>query len=110
MMDEEEKIIVGILSAVTLFFLIILITCIIDIKTTIYEGYVTGKHYEEPREGLLFNGKFSTIHHIPEHYVVSIELDGKHNSCSVSKDFYMKVEIGDYVNLKNETKVVLKND
>jgi hypothetical protein len=105
MMDRIVKIVVGILSV---FFLIIL--CIIDIKTSIYEGYVTGKHYEEPRTTYIWAGRCVVPHYEPEHYVVSIELDGKHNSCSVSKDFYMEVEIGDYVNLKSETKVVLEND
>jgi hypothetical protein len=103
-----KKIVAGIL--VTLSLIIILITCIIDIKTSIYEGYVTGKHYEEPRTTFMWAGRCVVPHYIPERYVVSIELDGKHNSCSVSKDFYMEVEIGDYVNLKSETKVVLEND
>jgi hypothetical protein len=103
-----KKIVAGILSVVAVFLLIIL--CIIDIKTSIYEGYVTSKHYEEPRTTYIWAGRCVVPHYIPEHYVVSIELDGKYNSCSVSKDFYMKVEIGDYVNLKSETKVVLEND
>lgn len=109
-MYREDISKVGFFIAAVILVILLFIVCLEDSKNMIQEGYVVGKHYEKARTTYVWAGKFAVPQYEPEQYVISIELEGKHNSCSVSKEFYMEVEIGDYVNLKSETKVVLKND
>jgi hypothetical protein len=109
-MYREDISKVGFSIAAVIMVILLFIACIVeDSKNMIQEGYVVGKHYDKPRTTYIWAGKFVVPHHEPEHYVISIELEDKHYSGSVSKEFYMEVEIGDYVNLVTETKVVLNN-
>jgi hypothetical protein len=109
-MYREDISKVGFSIAGVILVILLFISCIVEDSKKIQEGYVVGKHYDKPRTTYIWAGKFAVPHYEPEHYVISIELENKHYSGSVSKEFYMEVEIGDYVNLVTETKVVLESE